>query len=116
MRGWTVIFEPESEVFHYAGGTIDKIYSNDSKRQQREKVRTLYVLKNISDRRMLGNFFVWTILRLGKAIVTLDRPRLGAYWDTALLLPRIWKSRRKVQKERVLSDRAILQKLRSNDA
>ena len=112
MRGWTVIFEPQGEVFHFAGGTFGNVYTSDSKRRQREKVCTLFVLKNIADERMLADFFFWSAFRLGKAVVTFDRVRLGAFWDVVRLLPLVWRTRMAVQSSRVLSDVEILRLMR----
>jgi len=108
MRGYKVLFEPRSVVFHPGGATLKKMYSEGARRRIREKVAMTFILQNISDPDILLQFFVWSSLRLAKALCTGDVDCLGAYWDTVRGLSQVLRSRRAVQKSRTLSDRAIM--------
>jgi len=113
MRGYKILFDPRSVVFHPGGMTLKRMYSSGARRRIHEKTAIVFVLQNIADPGILLQFALWTPLRVTKAIVTGDIHRLGAYWDALRMLPRVLRSRREVQRSRKLSDRAILAALRT---
>ncbi len=114
MRGWKIIFEPESVVFHKKGTTFKRTYKDDMIQAQEEKVAMLFVLKNISDRKLLASFLFWSVLRLGQRILQTNYPKIKAYWNIIKDLPRILSSRNRTKAFRKISDREILQIIRDN--
>ena len=112
MRGYKILFEPRSVVFHPGGMTLKRLYSSGARRRIHEKTAIVFVLQNIADPGILLQFALWTPLRVMKAAVTGDVYRLGAYWDALRVLPQVLRSRRGVQRGRKLSDRAIFTALR----
>ncbi|MDO8532147.1 MAG: glycosyltransferase [Dehalococcoidia bacterium] len=112
MRGYKILFEPRSVVFHPGGATLNKMYSDGARRRIRERGAVIFILQNIADPGLLLQFFLWAPPRLLKAAATGDVHRLGAYWDAARRMPLIWRARRAAQRDRKLSDRAILAALR----
>lgn len=113
MRGYKILFEPRSVVFHPGGATLNKMYSDGARRRIRETGALIFILQNIADPGLLLQFFLWIPLRLMKAAVTGDVHRLGAHWDAMRRLPQVLRTRRTIQKARKLSDRAILAALRT---
>lgn len=114
MQGWPVIFEPMSRTFHYASGTWKSAEREGQIERHRHKGQTIFVLKNISDARILWAFLKRTALRLGKDVLTRNRVRLGAYRDVMALMPSIRAARKEAESKRNLSDRQILQAIRAN--
>jgi GT2 family glycosyltransferase/glycosyltransferase involved in cell wall biosynthesis len=61
-RGWKVLYQPRSVVWHEHRGTIGRRYATDEVRRTLEKNFILWTWKNIHDwRRLASHFFhVWT--------------------------------------------------------
>ncbi len=114
MRGWKIIFEPESVVFHRGGATFKRTYKDNMMQQHKEKVAMVFALKNISDRRMLAEFFFWSLLRFFKYLSNSDMSRVKAYKDVIAMTSRILRSRRKMKMSRRISDRSILEIIKRN--
>lgn len=114
MRGWRVLFDPQSSVYHYAGGTVNRVYSDAQKRQQRIKVRNLFVLKNIVHRGMLARYSFWFGLRLVRAILLRDKSYLRGCSEIWRLRSRIAQARQEVNAMRIASDREIFARIRAN--
>ncbi len=114
MRGWKIIFEPQSVVFHRGGATFKRTYKDDMMERHKQKVWMLFVLKNISDRRMLADFFLWSVIRFFKYFLGFDLCRAKAYKDVMKMAFRILRSRRKTKIFRWVSDRDIFETIRQN--
>lgn len=115
LRGWHIVFEPRSRVFHKGGASLGRGGGQRAKwRRIEERVRTLFVLKNIEDRRMLTECLVFFALRVLRAALTADVGRASAHLDIALRWPRIIAARKKAKQMRWCEDRAVFRALRLN--
>lgn len=86
--GWRCCFEPESSVFHLAGRTTAVVHGREGKKRAlKEKASNLFILKNIHDPAMMGNFVFWFILKALKGLVTFDGHRLWSTGETLVHLP-----------------------------
>lgn len=111
MHNYKIMFEPGSEVFHLGASTTKRYYSCKEIKRIREKSRMVFILKNISDRRMLISFIFFSLLRSVKALFTFKLYLVRAVYDTILSLTGILHARRTTQTNRMLSDREILNKI-----
>ena len=108
MKGWKVIFEPESQVFHVSDQSMGEAFSDPEKRRIKNRGAMIFFLKCVSDKKMLTSWAMWSLLRLGRYFVKKDTPMIGAYIDFVRLIPQIIRKRKKVQAIRRVSDREIL--------
>jgi GT2 family glycosyltransferase len=116
-RGWRTIFEPRSVVFHRGGASLGRTPGRSGRwRRVEERVRTLFVLKNINNRRMLAECLTFLALRALRALGSGDLRRLLAHLDIALRWPQIVEARRRVGRLRVFDDAQIFAALRMNGA
>ena len=111
MRGWKVLFEPKSAVFHVGDQTIGPSIGSSQKDRIRMRGALIFFLKCISDKKMFTSWAMWSLLRLGRYFVKKDKPMIGAYIDFVKLIPQIIGKRKNAQALRQLSDRDILQTL-----
>jgi GT2 family glycosyltransferase/glycosyltransferase involved in cell wall biosynthesis len=106
-RGWKVLYQPRSVVYHEHRGTIGKRFSEEYIQSVLKKNFLLFCWKNIHEwPRLAGHFcFTW-----GGAIVGVifgdvpGRPNLGAMWRAFLQLPQAVRSRRRARRLARISD------------
>ncbi len=95
-RGWKVLYQPRSVVYHEHRGTIGKKFSAESIRGVLQKNYLLFAWKNIHEwRRLAGHFaFTWAGALLtvifGEAPL---RPTFPGLWRALLQLPGVVRSR-----------------------
>ena len=95
-RGWKVLYEPRSIVFHEHRGTIGKKFSPEFIQAVVQKNRLLYIWKNIHDWRMLLPHFVDTAaIALGGSLAGSSKARYTALGlvRAVLSLPEALRSR-----------------------
>jgi GT2 family glycosyltransferase len=89
-RGWKVLYEPRSRVFHEHRGTIGKRFTHQQIKAVLHKNFVLFCWKNIHEWRRLGAHFVftfggaWLSLLLGESP---ERATLLGIWKAFLQLP-----------------------------
>jgi GT2 family glycosyltransferase/glycosyltransferase involved in cell wall biosynthesis len=114
-RGWKVLYQPRSVVYHEHRGTIGKTFNEDYIQAVLKKNYLLFCWKNIHEwRRLLPHFFfAWA-----GAIVSvlfgdaLGRPNLRAIWRAFRQLFEAWGSRwRALSLARVSDTEALLRPL-----
>src|ERR1035437_8554223 len=97
-RGWKVLYQPRSVVFHEHRGTIGKAFTQDYIQAVLKKNYVLFCWKNIHEFPRLAAhfFFAWAGAVL--AVVFGDvplRPNLAALWWAFQQLPQTLRSRRR---------------------
>lgn len=112
-RRWPTVFEPESVVFHRGGATIAHVYNKNVLNKHQVKLPILFGLKCLSDPGLFASFLGWRILFFVRAILFLDWSTVRAYADAFKEIPRVTAARQGMQSKRKLSDRGILQMIRS---
>jgi GT2 family glycosyltransferase/glycosyltransferase involved in cell wall biosynthesis len=106
-RGWKVLYQPRSVVFHEHRGTIGKTYTQDYIQSVLKKNYLLFCWKNIHEvPRLAGHFFfAWAgaVLAVLFGDVPL-RPNLAAIWRAFTQLPLAVRSRRRALGLAMVSD------------
>ncbi len=106
-RGWKVLYQPRSVVFHEHRGTIGKRFSEHYIQSVLKKNFLLFCWKNIHEWRRLGPHFLFAWA--GGVIGVLfgdapGRPNLPALWRAFLQLPQAVASRRRARSLARISD------------
>ena len=97
-RGWKVLYQPRSVVFHEHRGTIGKKFSPEFIQDVLRKNFLLFCWKNIHELpRLCGHFFfAWSGAALAVLFGELPlRPNLRAIWRAFRQLPQAIRSRRR---------------------
>ncbi|SPE43525.1 Glycosyl transferase, family 2 [Candidatus Sulfopaludibacter sp. SbA3] len=106
-RGWKVLYQPRSIVYHEHRGTIGKRFREDQIQAVLRKNYLLFCWKNIHEwRKLLVHFlFAWAGAFL--AVIFGDiplRPNLAALWRAFTQLPQACRSRRRARSLALVSD------------
>ena len=107
-RGWKVLYQPASVVFHEHRGTIGKHFSNAYIQTVLKKNFLLFTWKNIHDWRWLGShlFFTWAAAALSwVAGDSPERTSFSGILRAFLSLPRTLVSRSRARRLAIVSDR-----------
>jgi O-antigen biosynthesis protein len=112
-RGWKVLYQPQSVVFHEHRGTIGKRFREHQIQAVLKKNYLLFTWKNIHEWRRLAShfFFSWA-----GAILSLifgdapGRPNLAALWRAFLQLPEAIRSRWRARALASISDTEALRR------
>jgi GT2 family glycosyltransferase len=106
-RGWHVLYEPESVVYHSPNTTIGSTSRRLRVRFISRRNRLLFHWKNLTDTGMLIGNILHSCFSLPLALLRLDLAAAGAFFAAAWRLNAV-RARRKVEKrEAVVSDSAI---------
>ena len=106
-RGWKVLYQPRSIVFHEHRGTIGKRFTEDQIQAVLKKNYLLFCWKNIHEWRKLGPHFLsaWAAAIIGVLFGDAPgRPNLPAVWRAFRQLPGAIRSRRRAQALSLISD------------
>jgi len=107
-RGWKVLYEPRSRVYHEHRGTIGKRFSERQIQRVLEKNYILFAWKNIHDWRLLSAHLARTVVgTLLSAIVgpCPGRPSPVGTWKALLQIPAAVRSRWSAHQLAVVSDK-----------
>ena len=106
-RGWKVLYQPRSVVFHEHRGTIGKTFTEDHIQAVLKKNYLLFCWKNIHEwpRLVSHFFFAWAgaVLAVMFGDIPL-RPNFGALWQAFRQLPQAVRSRRRAVALAAISD------------
>jgi GT2 family glycosyltransferase/glycosyltransferase involved in cell wall biosynthesis len=95
-RGWKVLYQPRSVVWHEHRGTIGKRFRDDQIQAVLKKNYLLFVWKNIHQFRRLASHFAFTWAGALLAMIFGDvllRPNFTALWRAFIQLPGAVRSR-----------------------
>jgi GT2 family glycosyltransferase len=112
-RGWKVLYQPRSVVFHEHRGTIGKKFSAEYIQSVLRKNYLLFCWKNIHETSRLANhfFFAWTGAVLAVLFGELPlRPNLAASWWAFRQLPQAVRSRRRALQLAAITDTEAFQR------
>lgn len=107
-RGWKVLYQPRSIVYHEHRGTIGKRFREEQIQAVLKKNYLLFCWKNIHDWRLLlpHFFFAWAGAVLGVPFGDVPlRPNLAAVWRAFRQLPQAVRSRRRARALASVTDR-----------
>jgi O-antigen biosynthesis protein len=106
-RGWKVLYQPRSIVYHEHRGTIGKTFSQEFIQGVLKKNFVLFCWKNIHERPRLASHFFFTWAGAVLSVLFGDvagRPNLSALWRAFRQLPRAVRSRRRALALSQISD------------
>ncbi len=106
-RGWKVLYQPDSRVWHEHRGTIGKKFADAEIRAVLRKNYLLWCWKNIHEWRRLGGHFAATFSAGIFSAVFGDaplRPNLAGFWSAFRQIPAVIRSRRRAQALAAISD------------
>jgi GT2 family glycosyltransferase/glycosyltransferase involved in cell wall biosynthesis len=95
-RGWKVLYQPRSVVYHEHRGTIGKKFTYEYIQSVLNKNFLLFCQKNIHEWRRLGPHFLYTWMNAMLAVVFGDaplRPNFAGMWRALCQLPGAMRSR-----------------------
>lgn len=107
-RGWKVLYQPASVVYHEHRGTIGRRYREGYIESVLKKNYILFVWKNIHDWRMLAANFVYIAFSSLVSVLLGDapgRPNLPALWRAVRALPAAVAARVRATRLSVIDDR-----------
>jgi GT2 family glycosyltransferase len=108
-RGWRVLYEPASVVFHEQGGTMKRAHAHTQIELMSAKNAVLFTWKNLLDpglfRRTLAAQARWAA---DDVLISTPPARTRALLRALRQLPEAARGRAREQRERVLSDREIM--------
>ncbi len=106
-RGWKVLYQPRSVVYHEHRGTIGKRFTHEQIQAVLKKNFILFSWKNLHEWRRLIEHFFFTLAE-GLASVVLgnspERANLGGLWRAFLQLPGALRSRWAARSLAVIGD------------
>lgn len=106
-RGWKIVYEPRSLLYHQIGATISKIYSPFFVNTIAERNRYFLVWKNITDWKLLLQHFIFIPARLVVSLLKVKITFLIGFLCALKYLREVIK-KRKLEKQFVkISDREI---------
>jgi len=114
-RGWKVLYQPRSIVYHEHRGTIGKNFSQTRIDAVLKRNSLLFAWKNIHEwRRLVGHFlFAWAGTLVSVCFGdTSSRPNLTALWRACLRLPKAMQSRAAARRLAQVSDTEALRRPR----
>ena len=106
-RGWQVIYEPRSVIYHYTHTTIGKLYKRKYIELISLRNRYLLVWKNISHWAYLIKHLIYIPLRMGLSLVKGSTVSFLSFFHALRLLKKAMKKRKSQRKHSVLSDREV---------
>lgn len=107
-RGWKVLYEPNSCVYHLHRGTISRIYSERDIDIIHERNRFLFLWKNILDPFLMAEHILFIPAKIIEAFFQGKFFFLTSFLKACEKFPEAWKRRMKEKEEQKISDREIL--------
>lgn len=114
-RGWKMIYEPNSVVFHNPGSTINRRHGATRIEIMYRKNFLLFHWKNITDRNIIFYHIILITIRVLKALLNRNRIILLSYWYALKQLRQVLRRRREEMKYCKFTDREVIQFLENRD-
>jgi GT2 family glycosyltransferase/glycosyltransferase involved in cell wall biosynthesis len=106
-RGWKVLYQPRSVVYHEHRGTIGKRFSVAQIQGVLKKNFILFTWKNIHEWRRMASHFFFTYAGALVSVVFGDSPRrasMSGFWRAFLQLPAALRARWRARRLALVSD------------
>jgi len=110
-RGWKVIYEPRSLVYHRVQSTITKQHKRKMIGYISGRNNYLFVWKNITDKKMIFSFFFFTPLFLLRDVFRLKFRFWVSFFMALKRLPLVFAERKREKDKILCSDKEILIKI-----
>ena len=106
-RGWSILYDPRSLVFHDASTTIRGAFNRVRINRINVRNRLIFIWKNLHDSGMMTLHLLSILLLLTQALLTVKISFFLGFKDALLRLPQIMPKRRAEKKATRVTDRAI---------
>jgi GT2 family glycosyltransferase len=103
-RGWRVLYEPSSVLYHLGGATSAAKYKRDELRRIVVQNTFLFQWKNIDDPAMRAEHNAWLAPRLARAVLQRDWPFLNGFRSALGRRKRAAQQRAADQSQRIIPD------------
>ncbi len=110
-RGWRVLYEPASVIYHLGGQTSASKYKQDQLRTIVTQNNFLFQWKNIDDLRMRREHLAWMGPRLARAAAQGDVAFLKGWAQAVKRIRRAARGRAAEQSARTVSDRDVFSRI-----
>jgi len=107
-RGWKVVFEPKSRVYHQPESTNISAFGRARIRRIASKNQLLFVWKNITDSKLIVSHLIWFPLRLLVSVVKGDGAFLWGSLHALWQLPEAVRKRHLEKQEMKVTDESLL--------
>ena len=114
-KGWKVLYQPNSRLYHEHRATIGKYYSPEAIRATLQKNYVLMIWKNVHRWRWLVPHFTYLyghILLCFLGQTTETRTTIGAFRMALRALPEVLRTRRRALLRATVDDRAVMERTR----
>ena len=106
-RGWRILYEPKSLVYHQTHSTIARAYPQEYIERISERNKYILVWKNITDRKLLFYHFCWIPLRLAGLLIMGRWHKLPALFLALSKLGKIREQRKRGRQDAKVADSRI---------
>ena len=110
-RGWRVLYEPRSVLYHLGGQTSASAYKAKQLKAIVDQNTFLLQWKNIDDPQMRREHLLWLLPRLARAAAQGDTPLLKGFWNAARRLGKVRARRAAEMPLRHISDREAFRRM-----
>ena len=113
-RGWRLLYEPHSIVYHNHGSTIHRRFDPDYVRDIGQRNMLLFHWKNISNQKWLFQHFCFLLFRIIKKLLKLDFKALRYIYSALRLIGPVAQRRREEKLHGKLRDNQVLLLVKNN--
>lgn len=110
-RGWEIIYEPESIMYHIGAATASRYYTPFKIKCIMQKNMFLFIWKNISDFSFIFQHMFFLPIRLIIWILKREFSSITGFLIALISLPEAISKRKKVKREFLLTDKEIIKLL-----
>lgn len=107
-RGWKGYYVPESRQFHIGGASFTKTFDRNDTQAMVFRNSVLFMIKNVSDPRLLVPFWIGLPFRLASSALTGKFFIWRGFFQAIGRLPQSWRSRKEAKKHFRVNDCEIL--------
>ena len=108
-RGWKVLYEPQSIVYHKHQGTIGKKFKRNTIKCAEKKNTLIFIWKNITDKKLIAQHIFFLLLRLFWWLITGKFVYIRSFMQACNQLPEVMTARAKEKRYHRLSDKKIIE-------
>lgn len=115
QRGWKVIYEPQSVVYHKVSASFDKHYGRDTVTRLIRRNEILFTVKNCGGPLFIFFYIALLPLRALRSFFTGNRPLTGGALDAWKRLPEAFSRRAATRRYYRRPEREFLREIREDD-
>jgi len=113
-RGWKILYEPKSIVYHKHQSTIGKVLKQSQIESIHRKNKFLFMWKNIVDKKFLLQHFLLLPFNLLGALLLGRRQFIISFFKALRHIKKVFPERKKEKQSSKLTDREVLRAISRN--